>query len=148
MKTITLDLSFENINQISKINSFDRFIGLPRAWRDMQEGSFTNHGKLPRISDDRINWYKGDVEKTLATVEKKDLGKPLFVIFDLDIYEPTYSAYIFVKPYLKKGDIVYFDEAFDADENRILKQFLKDFKGKLIGTTGMAIALEVVEKNS
>jgi hypothetical protein len=130
-------------SEVSSIHSFDRFTGLPRSWRDMDEGAFTNHGKFPRIFDERILWYKGNVEETIHALDVLELKKQLFVIFDLDLFEPTIYLYNFLEPYLKPGDIVYFDEAFDPDENKVLMHFLDDFQVHFLGTTGMAICFEV-----
>ena len=65
--------------------------------------------------------------------------------FDLDIYEPTKVAYDHLKPFICKGDIIYFDEARMADEWKLLmEEVFLDFKFKLIGATFNCLALEVI----
>jgi hypothetical protein len=55
-----------------------------------------------------------------------------------------------LKKFLKVGDIIYFDEAFDNDERRVLNESVVNgslneigLNFKLIGITPMALAFEI-----
>ena len=92
----------------------------------------------------------GDVEDTLSDV---DLGAAAdaqwLVLFDLDLYEPTAEAWRVLSPMLKRGDLLYFDEAIDADERRVLNEMvLPSGRYSPIGATSLALGLKVTEPPS
>lgn len=126
-------------------HGFDRFTGLPRAWRGMPEGAFDAAGRPPQVSDERVHWHIGDVEQTLAELPEKDLTGPRrVVLFDLDIYEPTAAAWRHVAPWLRAGDLLYFDEAMDDDERRVLDELvLPTGAVEYLGATASALTLLV-----
>ena len=126
-------------------HGFDRFTGLPRAWRGLPEGAFDADGQPPRISDERVRWHIGDVEKTLTELPDADLARSRrVVLFDLDIYEPTVAAWTHVAPWLRAGDLLYFDEAMDEDERRVLDELvLPTGAVQYLGATASALALLV-----
>jgi hypothetical protein len=130
---------------ISKWHGFDRFTGLPRAWRDVTAGEFDAKGKTPQIPDERLLWHVGDVENTFKTeLILEDVDSPRIIFFDLDLYEPTLFAFNSLLPHLKTGDILYFDEAYDQDERRVLvENVLPNIRCSIIGSTYMALALLV-----
>lgn len=106
---------------ISEWHGFDRFEGLPRAWRSMPAGTFSADGKTPLISDDRVAWYVGDVEDTLDQFDfSRSVEARTLYYFDFDIYEPTHYVWERISPYLALGDLLYFDEAAYPDERRVL----------------------------
>jgi hypothetical protein len=66
------------------------------------------------------------------------------VVFDLDLEEPTKDVMKYLAPALKEGDIVYFDEAFDHGERRVIMECLIPvFDLQVVGTTPLAIAFKV-----
>lgn len=123
-------------------HGFDRFTGLPRSWRGMEAGAFDAGGQAPAIDDSRVHWHVGDVENTLADVNLAAHRDALWLIlFDLDIYEPSAYAWDVVKQHLRPGDAIYFDEAMDRDERRLLDEAVLPSIGcELVGTTPMALA--------
>jgi hypothetical protein len=135
---------------------FDTFTGLPMAWRNLENQHFSNNGEFPKVLDPRVKYHKGLVEETLEKIDTTDFKQnQLFLFFDLDLYEPTTYSFNYLKKFLKPGDIIYFDEAFDGDERRVLKESvindsLSDFflreglSVRLIGITPMALALEII----
>jgi hypothetical protein len=128
---------------------FDRFTGLPRGWRNLPAGTFDANGTPPDIQDSRIKWFIGDVEKTIKQM-KIDSGRsyPLIVFFDLDIYEPSLVAWNYLKNQLRLGDLLYFDEAFDQDERKLLTEvILPSGKFQFIGASHLSLALRVLEIN-
>lgn len=126
-------------------HGFDRFTGLPRAWRDYPEGAFDAGGRPPDIDDSRVKWHVGAVEETLESLDlERSEETQWFIIFDLDIYEPTAFAWEVIRKHLKSGDILYFDEAVDNDERRVIVDLvLPSTKCESIGTTAFGLGLTV-----
>lgn len=126
-------------------DGFDRFTGLPRAWRKLDAGHFDADGTPPPIDDSRVTWHVGDVEDHIDDLEiNRTQTDQLVILFDLDIFEPSLVAWEYLRPHLRSGDILYFDEAYDSDERRLLDEHVLvagDFE--LIGATPMALALVV-----
>jgi hypothetical protein len=126
-------------------HGFDRFTGLPRPWRGLRAGAFDAEGKPPEISDARLRWHVGDVEERLPELPTSDLERARrLVLFDLDIYEPTAVAWSYLAPWLRAGDLLYFDEAMDDDERKVLDELvLPTGAVEYIGATASALALVV-----
>lgn len=106
---------------IATWDGFDRFTGLPDAWRDLPAGTFDANGNPPAIDDPRITWHVGDLEDTIGSMDSTAIasGRRL-AYFDLDLYAPSKAAWDWLRPHLRPGDILYFDESFDPDERRLL----------------------------
>jgi len=115
---------------------------LPRGWRDLKPGTFDAGGDVPALSDNRLEFIVGDVEETVSRVQ---IGVETNVLlFDLDLFEPSLFCYRQFSPHLKKGDLLYFDEAFDNDERQIIQNYLNlEFNLKLIGYTHSACAFMI-----
>jgi hypothetical protein len=129
-------------------HGFDTFTGLPEPWirggiRFADVGTFSTEGAPPNISDPRVTWHPGRIEQTLPAAEL-DLAVPLCVLFDLDLYEPSAFALQWLSRHLKRGDLLYFDEAYDPwHERRLLDEFLDGgHRVRVIGSTGIALMLE------
>jgi len=85
---------------------------------------------------------KGDVRDTLAS-ENLDDGRKL-ILFDLDLYEPTLSSWQLLKGHLGPGDILVFDEAFDAGERVVVENHvMKHFEVEPIGHTHTQLAIRI-----
>lgn len=126
-------------------HGFDRFTGLPRAWREHGEGAFDAGGIPPAINDARVHWHIGDVQATLGEIDLVEARQAQWLIlFDLDIYEPTAFAWEVLGPLLQAGDLIYFDEAMDVDERRVLNEMVLPSIGCApVGTTALGLGLEV-----
>lgn len=123
---------------------FDLFTGLPRAWRDNAEGTFSNNGEIPLIEDSRVTFIKGAVESTISIDTFKETNEnSRFFIFDLDLFEPSLHIWRVLKPHLETGDLVYFDEAFDSDLLELITKYLfnGDISWNLIGLTSTGLLL-------
>lgn len=69
------------------------------------------------------------------------------VLFDMDLYEPTFFAWTFLSQSLSAGDLVYFDEGFDQDERRVSNENMRrDFEVRVIGITHLAIAFQLEKR--
>jgi hypothetical protein len=125
---------------------FDTFTGLEQDFRNFPKGSFDNQGKFPNLSADNLFWSKGLVQITVPNTNFALTSRKLW-IFDLDLYDATYSTVVNVLPVMQPEDIIYFDEAFDPNEFKIVTEIiLKTFDCLYIGTNGQALALEVKSK--
>lgn len=126
-------------------HGFDRFTGLPRAWRRFPAGAFDAQGKPPDIRDDRITWHVGDVETTLAEFDLSMYAdRQVLVLFDLDLYEPTAEAWRQIGGFLKADDLLYFDEALDLDERRVLDEMVLPSRScNYLGSTSLALGLQI-----
>lgn len=103
-----------NKNQSSRFYGFDTFEGLPESW-----GGFYNKGdmshEIPNINDNRGNFIKGLFQDTLPSFINNEKGQlnenTLKVIhLDADLYSATIFTLSQLYPYIKKGDIILFDE--------------------------------------
>lgn len=134
---------------ITAWNGFDTFTGLPDAWLHFEQGAFDAKGNPPEIDDERVRWVIGKVEETFspATLSESDQlhddSCNRIFFFDMDLYRPTRHALDIILPHLKAGDILYFDEAGDLDERRVLIESYDILRETtcLIGYTPMAMAL-------
>jgi hypothetical protein len=126
-------------------HGFDRFTGLPRAWREYAQGTFDAGGKPPAIDDERVHWHVGDVQDTLGAVDLPAARDAQWlVLFDMDIYEPTVFAWEVINAHLRPGDVIYLDEAVDRDERRVLDEMILPSIGcEYVGATAYALGLVV-----
>jgi hypothetical protein len=103
------------VNSIKDKNSrfvgFDTFTGLPEKWGFFKKGEMSTEGAIPDINDNRCEFVKGVFQETLPSFLKKfdsDLRK--VVHLDADIYSSTLFALTTIGPYLRKDDLLIFDE--------------------------------------
>lgn len=112
---------------------FDTFEGLPEKYGTYEPGTFSLDGNFPDIKDDRIQFVKGLFQDTLLkTIPKIDFKKTTIVHLDGDLYSSTIFALTILYPYLKKGDILMFDEfVVPYHEFKAFDDFVKSFYIKL-----------------
>ncbi|MBK8845345.1 MAG: hypothetical protein IPO27_01845 [Bacteroidetes bacterium] len=90
---------------------------------------------MPEINDDRIEFVKGLFQDTLYNFierNKTKLAGRLVINLDADLFSATIFALATLNPYLKKGDIIMFDE-FNVPNHEYLayKIFTESFPIKL-----------------
>jgi hypothetical protein len=129
---------------------YDTFTGLPDDWfrdglRYRPKGFFDNGGKFPELDDSRFAFRKGLIQDN-SGVLLDDLMQPGFKVFlfDFDLYEPTKFAWKYVKESANSGDYLYFDEAFDSDnERRVIIEEILPYKDdfEYIGNTTISLLL-------
>lgn len=127
-------------------NGFDTFQGLPSAWGDLPQGAFSTGGSTPKIENKIIKWHVGLIEDTCSDINLLDnLDKNFIIVFDFDLYSATKTAWNVISKYLKSGDIIYFDEAYEADEAQIIKEIFdsKIISLDILGYTTMGIAFQI-----
>ena len=101
----------ENKNPGSYFAGFDTFEGLPEDWHFFKKGDFGHDA--PELADSRGRFVKGLFQDTLYQFleeYKKDDQVVRVLHLDADLYSSTLFALTMMAPYLKKGDILFFDE--------------------------------------
>ena len=98
-------------NKNTLFYGFDTFEGLPEDWGIYKKGSFSNDGSIPLITDERVKFYKGLFQHTLSNflLELNNDQKNV-ILLDADLYSSTLFVLATIAPYLKKNDIIIFDE--------------------------------------
>ena len=101
-------------NPAAQFVGFDSFEGLPEQWRpDYPPGHFAV-GAPPPITDPRVSFQVGWFNESLATFEMPDHDQ-LFVNIDCTLYSSTAVVLEWLEPYLRPGDLIYFDELPEYD---------------------------------
>jgi len=99
-------------NPASRFEGFDTFTGLPEDWGSFKKGEMSAENNFPDVNGDtRCRFHKGIFQETLPSFLKDfktDLRKVIHM--DADIYSSTLYALTMLGPFLKKGDILMFDE--------------------------------------
>jgi hypothetical protein len=97
----------------SRFYGFDTFEGLPEDWGIYKKGSFSNQGKLPPLQDERGRFYKGLFQESLLPFLKTfEDTRQKIILLDADLYSSTLFVLTALAPYLKKDDVILFDEFF------------------------------------
>jgi hypothetical protein len=102
-----------NKNPETEFHGFDTFTGLPEDWGPFKAGAMSNGNKPPEINDNRVKFYTGLFQQSLpAYIEnlKKENSKRKIIHLDADLYSATLYVLTSLAPYLKKDDIIIFDE--------------------------------------
>ena len=108
-----------NTNADSSFYGFDSFVGLPSAWSNWPEGSYSNNGEIPSIKDIRVDFIKGWFQNTLPNfLANQDELENLIVHYDADLYSSTLFCLMQIDN-LKIPYIAIFDE-FVGEETRAL----------------------------
>lgn len=106
----------------STFHGFDTFEGLPEdwvpAWGGRAIGNASKkgemHAAMPEMTDKRIHLFKGLIQSTLPTwLREHKIPGRLFVNIDTDLYTAALFILTTLHPYLKNGDLLYFDEFHD-----------------------------------
>ncbi len=106
----------KNTHPKSHFVGFDTFSGLPEDWEKIPKGTFSTGGNVPDIQDARVSYKIGLFQNTLPNFIKtlNLLEVQTVVHIDCDLYSASLFALITLSPFLKKGDILIFDEFADV----------------------------------
>lgn len=100
-----------NSHSDSRFYGFDTFDGLPEDFGPYKKGSFSSNFSIPEINDKRGNFYTGLFQQTLpAFLKQFDDRNRIILMLDADLYSSTLYTLTSLAPFLKKGDIIFFDE--------------------------------------
>jgi hypothetical protein len=98
-------------NKSSLFYGFDTFQGLPEAWGFNKKGAFSTNGIIPETNDERISFYEGLFQDTLANfLPGLNNTQKSIILLDADLYSSTLFVLTTIAPYLKKNDVLIFDE--------------------------------------
>lgn len=133
-------------------HGFDTFAGLPTPWARagipvMAAGVFMPSGGVGVVPEPiapfPYTWHTGLIENTLPSLTRP--SAPLFVIIDVDLLEPTVVILDWLRANGRRGDMVYFDEAFDPwNEGLALRRAINNGLGvRAIAHTGSAALVEL-----
>lgn len=96
----------------SRFYGFDTFEGLPESWGVFDKGDM--HSAIPEVNDSRAFFYKGIFQDTLHDFlinKGTEIRRHrLLIHMDADLFSATLFALSQLYPYLRKGDIIMFDE--------------------------------------
>jgi O-methyltransferase len=117
----------------SRFVGFDTFTGLPERWRPTEPaGHFNANGAIPDIQDPRCSFQIGLFQDSLpGFVQRNELSGRLIINLDADMFTSTLFVLTTMAPYLKPGDIIFFDEfSCPLDEFRAFEEFVRSFRIK------------------
>ena len=98
-------------NPDSYFHGFDTFSGLPEDWGQFKKGDMSNGNEPPVIDDNRHKFYQGLFQQTLYDfLDNFKSDKKKVIHLDADLYSATLFVLTLISPFLKKGDILLFDE--------------------------------------
>jgi hypothetical protein len=98
-------------NSESRFYGFDTFEGLPENWGTFNKGDMI--ANIPTLDDTRSHFIKGLFQETLNDfLVKNNLnnGKRKIIHLDADLFSSTLYALTSLAPFLKSGDVLFFDE--------------------------------------
>jgi O-methyltransferase len=124
----------KNTHPDSLFRGFDTFEGLPEDWGGFKKGAMAFNQM--EAHDGRAEFIRGIFQESLHPFieSNKDLlqRKPKIIHLDADLFSSTIFVLSQLYPYLKKGDIIFFDE-FNVANHEFLafKIFTDSFYMKL-----------------
>ena len=124
----------KNINPDSAFRGFDTFEGLPEDWGGYKKGAMAFDQK--EVMDGRAEFIRGIFQESLHPfIESNKVllqNKSKIIHLDADLFSSTIFVLSQLYPYLKKGDIIFFDE-FNVANHEFLafKIFTESFYVKL-----------------
>ncbi len=120
-----------NINPQSEFIGFDSFEGLPEDWGILKKGHFDTHQLIPKISDPRVKFVKGWFQDTIfKELPSCNYKKRVIFHLDADLYSSTLFVLFQIHPYIKKGDIVIFDEFSKYEDEFLALETFKKCTGR------------------
>ncbi|NVO08689.1 MAG: class I SAM-dependent methyltransferase [Bacteroidales bacterium] len=141
-----------NKNQDSRFYGFDTFEGLPEAWGMVFKKGDMN-AIIPDIDDKRVEFIKGLFQETFIPFTQSHSlksEKVKVIHLDADLFSSTLYILTSIAPYLKKGDILLFDE-FNVPNHEFhaFQCFTQSYyiKTKLLGAVNnyLQVALEITD---
>lgn len=95
----------------TRFYGFDTFSGLPEDWGPFKAGDMSNGNKPPEIDDNRHQFYQGLFQQTfIPFLANYPNDKRKIIHLDADLYSATLYLLTLFAPYLKSGDVIFFDE--------------------------------------
>lgn len=136
-------------------HGFDSFEGLEEDWTGIQTGrtagAFSQGGALPRVPGN-VTLVKGWIQDTLPAYLKDTGDAPFsFIHMDMDTYTPTRVSLELVKPRLRKGTVILFDELYGYPgwrhhEYKALQEVLNAEDYRFLCFSNEAVAIELLRQ--
>jgi len=89
------------------IYGFDGFEGIYEPWNGLPAGHFAQ--ELPRVPNN-VHLVVGRFADTLPNWTKQHTGFASLIHIDCDLYSATKDVFKYLKPYIRSGTIIVFDE--------------------------------------
>jgi O-methyltransferase len=124
----------KNTNPNSLFRGFDTFEGLPEDWGGFKKGAMSF--EQTQVNDGRAEFIKGIFQDSLFPFIESNKSllstKHKVIHMDADLFSSTIFVLSQLYPYLRKGDIIFFDE-FNVANHEFLafKIFTEAFYVKL-----------------
>jgi O-methyltransferase len=141
-----------NSNPESRFFGFDTFEGLPESW-----GAVYRKGDMsaivPEVDDKRAEFIKGLFQDTFIPFTKNhnlNSERIKIIHLDADLFSSTLFILTSIAPYLRKGDILLFDE-FNVPNHEFLafQCFAQSFyiKMKMVGAVNnyLQVAMQITD---
>ena len=121
-------------HNLSTFSGFDTFSGLPEDYGPFKKGDMSNGNEVLKTDDVRAAFYQGLFQQTLPGFLKTFNNQKLTVIhMDADLYSSTLFTLTSFAPFLKRGDIILFDEfCVPTHEFLAVKNFTESYYINLI----------------
>ncbi len=98
-------------NPEARFYGFDTFSGLPEDWGPFRKGDMNNGNNPPEIAGSRHRFFQGLFQQTLVPfLQEYKAGRRKVIHMDADLYSSTLYVLTLLTPFLKAGDILFFDE--------------------------------------
>ena len=127
----------EHIHHLqSRFFGFDTFEGLPENWGTYRKGDMNS--KIPVIKDERVTFIKGLFQETVPVFFHQQYvnQRRKIIHLDADLFSSTLYVLTAIAPFLKTGDILFFDE-FNVPNHEFLayRMFIESYyiQTKLLG---------------
>jgi len=99
----------------STFHGFDSFEGLPETAGPWHKGQFDASGRVPIIDDSRVSLFKGWFDQVLPNYHLP-AHDVLVINMDADLYSSTIYVLNYLRPQIKPGTLIYFDEMNHLDQ--------------------------------
>jgi hypothetical protein len=101
----------QNTNEQSRFYGFDTFTGLPEDFGVYKKGEFNRNNQVPDIPDSRAKFFPGLFQQTVPSfLPELNSNNRNVIMLDADLYSATLYALTSLASFLKRGDIIFFDE--------------------------------------
>jgi hypothetical protein len=113
----------------SQLHGFDSFEGLPEDFDvdgPYRQGTFDLGGAIPNIDDARVRFFRGWFDQVLPSYKMPN-HDVLVLMMDADLYSSTIYVLRHMRPYIKEGTFIFFDEMSRPEhEPRAFDEFMKE----------------------
>jgi O-methyltransferase len=103
-----------NVHPDSRFAGFDTFEGLPEDWGGFKKGAMAHGLEEVPVEDPRAHFIKGIFQDTLCGFLRNNQqaleDRPKLIHLDADLFSSTLFVLSQLYPFLRKGDIILFDE--------------------------------------